>query len=134
MSIPHRELIEILQFIVSDHDELSVWQTFILGLWIFCLLLQKLIGTAAGLLEQYFLDSVVTSESSSSGRSCGRDVRSETSVDVGLDGDSFADLGEPTGRSGGLKPLLPNVVVRERILAAISEYPFTFLVASASSY
>lgn len=78
MSITYEELIEILQLMVSD--ELPVWQTFILTLWIFCQFIQKLLRPAVLSLRKTLLNLVTVRDLTKSSEISDQDAHAEALV------------------------------------------------------
>jgi hypothetical protein len=121
MSTPVRNSMEDLCAMVVN--DLSIWQTLLLGLWIFCHLLHKLAGSSAEFLRQAFLDTLGTNGSPHGEGTHDCEVGAGLSSFDDSGGVPVADPGESSGSGGSLIPSLSDELVRERIWPALVTPP-----------
>ncbi|KAG0572494.1 hypothetical protein KC19_VG100000 [Ceratodon purpureus] len=115
MSNPRR-LISGLQSVMSE--DLSVWQTFLLVLWLICVCVNKVTGYAAALLERWLCESLNV-EGDPSQR---RPAEQASQVEFLPSGSS--DVPEETREvAGSLIPSLPDAVIEERVWPVLMRDP-----------
>lgn len=114
-------------------EELDLWQSFLLSLWVFALFLRKFVDAASELLERWFLDSLTENESRSSGVSPGRDRDFDAPVDaVSVEVPSLSGSGDALGVDNALIPSLPDSVVRDAIWPLLVNPPTISLLQRLS--
>ena len=111
MSTPGSQSMEDL--FVAFVDDLSVWQVFLLGLWIFCHLLHRLAGASKEFLRRCFLDTSKEGRSSGQVETPGCEVRAE-SFSASCSNDTL-ELDRSLISRGVLIPSLWDGIVRDRI-------------------
>lgn len=122
MSTPDERSVEDL--FAAFVDDLSVWQVFLLGLWIFSHLLHKLAGTSKEFLKRCFLDT--SRESQPSGRVETFGCESGAGPSSAL---CSSDTSDGASRSRGvLIPSLPDDIVRDRVWPALVSSPSVSLL------
>lgn len=116
MSIPRGQSVEDLCAFVTG---LSLWQTFLFSLWVLSLLLQKLADAASLPLWQWFVESLVSDESGSFGRSSAGDDCSRSFSNGDVDG----ELADDELICCDLIPSLPDQVVKEKVWPILVRSP-----------
>lgn len=96
-------------------DDLSIWQTLLLGLWIFCHLLHRLAGSSTEFLRHAFLDTLGANGNPREEGTHGCEVRVGSSSFDDSGAGPATDPGETSGSEGSLIPSLLDELVRERI-------------------
>lgn len=111
------------------NEDLGLWQSFLLSLWVFALFLRKFANAAVELLGRWFLESLTEDEPLTSEGSSGRGDDSDAPVDAALVAcSSSSSSGRDLSVRGALIPALPDSVVRDEVWPMLMSSPTVSLL------
>lgn len=126
MAVPaRRDARNLCEFIAHD---LSLWQAFLLLLWLSVFVVHQLSSAVLGFLEQWFLDAFVEDEAASSEQAVGEGECSDVPVDECRGESSAVSLHGQTNSGEGLLPHLPDSLVRSHVWPVLVSHPSVSLV------